>query len=199
MLEDKTIEWQGSLRKTYDKYLNPAVLDYNNQKMWEMADNGAISSLFQFDTVTGGQAIRKIRPKNLTELAISNSIMRLMCEEGEQPMDIYVKHRLCPQTWYDEMQEAGLNADEVKVVEKYLKEKCGVADSQEVVMQLSMDPKISGFTMKEANRLRKTIAKKKFKEIEKVRELYYQKGLSLGNRKEILDYIWNAQFKLSFG
>ena len=158
MLEDKTIEWQGSLRKTYDKYLNPAILDYDSQEMWEMADNGTISSLFQFDTVTGGQAIRKIRPKNLTELAISNSIMRLMCDEGEQPMDIYVKHRLCPQTWYDEMRDAGLNADEVKVVEKYLKEKCGVADSQEVVMQLSMDPKISGFTMKEANRLRKTIA-----------------------------------------
>lgn len=199
MLEDGTIKWQGSLRKTYDKYLNPAVLDYDNQEMWEMADNGVISSLFQFDTTTGGQAIRKIKPKNLIELAISNSIMRLMCEEGEQPMDIYVKHRLCPELWYDEMKDAGLNTDEIKVLEKYLLEKCGVADSQEVVMQLSMDPKISGFTMKEANKLRKTIAKKKFKEIEAVRELYYKKGLELGNRKEILDYVWEKQFKLSFG
>lgn len=199
MLEDGTIQWQGSLKTTYEKYLHPSVLDYNSPEMWQMADEGHISSLFQFDTITGGQAIKKIKPKNLTELAISNSIMRLMSDGGEQPIDIYVRHKLCPQIWYDEMHDAHLNAEEIKVLEKYLKEKCGVGDSQEVIMQLSMDPKISGFTMKEANKLRKTIAKKKFREIEIVKEMFYNKGLELGNRKEILDYVWNSQVSLQLG
>lgn len=199
MLEDGTIQWQGSLKTTYEKYLHPSVLDYNSPEMWQMADEGRISSLFQFDTISGGQAIKKIKPKNLTELAISNSIMRLMSDGGEQPIDIYVRHKLCPQIWYDEMHDAHLNAEEIKVLEKYLKEKCGVGDSQEVIMQLSMDPKISGFTMKEANKLRKTIAKKKFREIEIVKEMFYNKGLELGNRKEILDYVWNSQVSLQLG
>ena len=47
MLEDGTIQWQGSLKATYDKYLLPETLDYDNKEMWEMAAEGKISSLFQ--------------------------------------------------------------------------------------------------------------------------------------------------------
>lgn len=47
MLEDGILEWQGNLRKTYNKYLSPAVLDYNNSEMWDMVGEGKISSLFQ--------------------------------------------------------------------------------------------------------------------------------------------------------
>lgn len=198
MLEDGTMEWQGSLRSTYNKYLHPSVLDYESKEMWEKASNGEISNLFQFDTSVGGQAIKKIQPRNLKQLAIANSIMRLM-SDGEQPMDIYVKQKKVPDIWYNDMHQWGLSMDEMRVLEKYLKEKDGVADSQEVVMQLSMDPKISGFDMKEANKLRKTIAKKKFAEIEDVHKLYMEKGRSLGNSDAILNYVWEKQFKLSFG
>ena len=51
LLEDGQIEWQGSLKATYDKYINPAILDYTNNDMWEMADDGKISSLFQLTNV----------------------------------------------------------------------------------------------------------------------------------------------------
>lgn len=47
MLEDGTIEWQGSLKATYDKYLHPSVLDYDSPEMWRMASDGEIRSLFQ--------------------------------------------------------------------------------------------------------------------------------------------------------
>ena len=198
MLEDGVMTWQGSLKKTYNKYLNPSILDYNSIDMWNMASNGEISSLFQFDTNTGSQAIKKIKPTNLKQLAIANSVMRLM-SDGEQPIDIYVKQKTEPQIWYNDMIEYGLTAEEIKVVEKYLKEKDGVADSQEVVMQLSMDPKISGFSMKDANRLRKIIAKKNFKDIESMYDFYIEQGQSLGTSLTLLNYVWNKQFKLSFG
>lgn len=47
MLEDGVMEWQGSLRKTYNKYLNPNTLKMDDPKMWDMAANGEIRSLFQ--------------------------------------------------------------------------------------------------------------------------------------------------------
>ena len=47
MLEDGTMQWQGDLKSTYDKYLNPQIINYDNQEMWEMAADGKISSLFQ--------------------------------------------------------------------------------------------------------------------------------------------------------
>ena len=198
MLEDGAIQWQGSLKATYDKYLLPEVLDYDNQEMWDMVADGKISSLFQFDTLMGKQGIAAVHPRSLMELASTNALMRLM-SDGELPMDKYAKFKTAPQLWYDEMYNAGLNSDEIKVLEKYLKTRYGVADTQEVIMQLSMDPKISNFDMKEANKLRKTIAKKAFRDIEAVKKLFYEKGLASGNRKEILDYVWNVQIAMSLG
>ena len=97
------------------------------------------------------------------------------------------------------MEEAGLTAEEVKVLEKYLTRKCGVGESQEVVMQMVMDPHISNFTMQEANKLRKTIAKKQFREIDKVKELFYQKGKEVGSSENLLNYIWDKQISMQLG
>lgn len=47
MLEDGTMEWQGSLKDTYNKYIHPSVLDYDSEEMWRMASDGEIRSLFQ--------------------------------------------------------------------------------------------------------------------------------------------------------
>ena len=66
-------------------------------------------------------------------------------------------------------------------------------------MQIVMDPQISGFDMTEANKLRKTIAKKQFREIDKVRELFYAKGEQCGSSKALLDYIWNVQISMQLG
>lgn len=200
MLEDGTIKWQGSLKETYDKYISPEVLDYTNTEMWNMVANGTIRSLFQFDTNMGQQGIQLVHPQSLQELAITNAVMRLMTQDGgELPLAKYAKFKSCPQLWYDEMNAAGLNADEVKVVEKYLGDRSGVADTQEVIMQIVMEPKVSNFNMKEANKLRKTIAKKNFRDIEGVKQMFYEKGEQAGTRKELLDYVWNVQISMSLG
>ena len=152
------------------------------------------------DTAVGSQSIKSIHPINLRQLAISNSVMRLMAEGGEeQPLDKYVRFKNAPSLWYDDMRNCGLTSEEISIVEKYLKKKDGIADSQEVVMMLSMDPHISNFTMEEANKLRKTIAKKKFADIEKVHKLYMEKGIDAGTSENLLNYIWDHQFKMSFG
>lgn len=93
----------------------------------------------------------------------------------------------------------GLNDEEVQLLEKYLKSVYGVAASQEVVMQLTMDPHIASFDIKEANKLRKGIAKKVPKIIEETRLMFYEKGKAAGTRKEMLDYIWKRQIGMSLG
>ena len=198
MLEDGVLEWQGSLRETYNKYLNPAILDYDSPDMWKMAEEGQISSLFQFDTNQGQVAMRQIGPQSLKELAIANSVMRLM-SDGELPLEKYARFKKVPSLWYDEMRSYGLKDNEIAVLEKYLKEKSGIADSQEVVMQISMDPQISGFTMQEANKLRKTIAKKQFREIEAVKQLFFDKGKEAGASYNLLSYIWYVQISMQLG
>lgn len=198
LLEDGTIEWQGDLKSTYKKYLSPDVLDYDNPEMWDMVGKGLISSLFQFDTIVGSQAIKDIQPRSLNELAISSSLMRLM-SDGELPLAKYARFKRVPELWYDEMRSNGLTDEEIKILEKYLKKKNGVGESQEVVMQMVMDEHISGFSMKEANKLRKTIAKKNFREIDAVRDLFFEKGQALGTSRSLLNYVWFVQISAQLG
>jgi len=47
MLETGDMEWKGSLKETYDYYINPNKLDYETPEMWDMAAQGKIRALFQ--------------------------------------------------------------------------------------------------------------------------------------------------------
>ena len=199
LVENEKIEWKGTLRSTYNEYVHPDRIDYNDKNMWDELYRGEIPACFQFDTVVGSQAVKQIHPNSLLELATANSVMRLMADDGELPLDTYSKHKKDINLWYDEMRNAGLTLDEQKLMEKYLSDVYGVAASQEVMMRLSMDENISGFTIAEANILRKAVAKKKRALLEKGRQLFYEKGLNRGTRIELLDYVWNVQIMRQAG
>ena len=201
LLENEKMKWFGTLKETYNHYLLPIRLDYHNPKIWELIDSGSITECFQFDTTVGSKAIRVIKPSSLKDLAAGNSIMRLMTEGRgvEQPLDIYVRHKIDITEWYKEMQEANLNTEEQKLMRFYLEKVYGVAGSQELVMMLSMDPHIANFTIVEANKLRKGIAKKKPELIEAIKKTFFEKGLAAGTREVLLDYVWDKQISMSLG
>ena len=194
LLEDNVIEWQGSLRKTYTKYFAPKVLNYDDQDMWDDLYNRQIPSCFQFDTPQGSQAVNLIHPQSLLELLTGNSVMRLMASDGgEQPLETYAKYKKNIQLWIDEMTVAGLTLAEQEIMKQHLLPMYGVAASQESMMRLSMDERISGFTIAEANVLRKAVAKKKRKLLEEGKNLFYQKGIDRGTSTKLLDYVWDTQ------
>ncbi len=199
LIENEEIQWQGSLKDTYNKYIHPDVLEYEDARLWEMSGNGEIMDLFQFSTEVGHQSVVKVKPKNLLEAAVTNSLMRLMSDGEEQPVDTYVKYKNNLSLWYEEMRKYGLTDAEIKVMEKHLKDIYGVADTQEVVMQMVMDREIAGFDIKESNYLRKSIAKKKEDVLKEVQKLFFKKGKEIGTSDNLLNYVWNVQFKRQFG
>jgi DNA polymerase-3 subunit alpha len=199
LLEHNEIEWQGNLRKTYTKYIHPDVIEYENPEIWDMVGKGEVMDLFQFSTDIGLQSVVKVKPTSLLEAAVTNSLMRLMSDGDEQPVDTYVKYKNNISLWYDEMVKVGLTQEEIKVLETYLKDIYGVADTQEVVMQMVMDKKISNFDIKESNYLRKSIAKKKADVLKEVQELFFKKGKEIGASDQLLEYVWNVQIKRQLG
>lgn len=193
LLESGHMKWQGSLRATYNKYLHPDVLDYDTQEMWDWVAENKVTNLFQFDTQVGLQAARRIKPHNLVELATANSIMRLMVSEpgAEQPIDTYIRYKNDISQWYDCMRnEYHLTEDEIKVVEPYLLPVYGVGDTQEVVMELSMDPRIANFNVAYANKLRKSIAKKDKELQHAMKKMLFEKGEEIKTSQNLLLYIW---------
>ncbi|WP_341323470.1 PHP domain-containing protein [Solibacillus sp. FSL H8-0523] len=193
MLDKNLVQWQGTLRKTFNEYLRPEKMDLNDPKRYELLGQGKIPDLFQFDTKLAAQALMDTKPTNLIEMAAVNSLMRLMANDGESPVSTFTKYKKDINLWYEEMKNYNLNNDEIKIMEKHLLPLNGVADTQEVVMLLVMDEKIAAMDMTAANKLRKAIAKKSEKAYEAVRKDFYIAGEQIGTRKEFLDYVWNVQ------
>lgn len=199
LLENGYIEWQGSLWETYKKYLHPDVLEYDDKEMWKLVGDNKIISLFQLDSVQGSTCVKKAKPENLLQLAHINSLMRLMPEGNEMPIDKFVQNKGNIGYWYEEMRIAGLTKKEITIMEKYLLPLKGVAATQEDMMLMTMDKEISNFSMVEANKIRKVVAKKKMDELSTIKELFYTRGKEAGTREQFLDYVWNKQIMLQAG
>jgi DNA polymerase-3 subunit alpha len=199
LLEHQKIEWQGSLRKTFNKYLHPNVIEKEDPRIFEMLGEGTVPDLFQFSTEIGYQSAIKVKPSNLLETAAANSLMRLMSEGQEQPIDTFIRFKNDINLWYEEMRSYNLSEEEIKVLEKHLLKLSGVADTQESVMLLSMDEKISGFDVKSANKLRKAIAKRDEDALHEVHTEFFEKGRKRGTSDNLLNYVWNVQIKRQLG
>ena len=200
LLEDNHIQWQGNLRDTYTKFISPDAINYTDKGMWDSLCRKEIPSAFQFDTSQGGQAVNLIQPHSLLELLTGNSVMRLMAQDGgELPLETYAKYKNDIRLWYEEMRLAGLSDADMAVVKPHLLPVYGVAASQESMMKLAMDERVAGFSIGEANILRKAVAKKKRDLLEKGKNLFYEKGLARGTSIKLLDYVWNTQIMRQAG
>ena len=200
LIKDGYIEWQGSLRATYNKYLHPDVLDRTTKEMWEMLNAGKIISAFQMDSVVAKQTLASIHPSSLLELAATNSLMRLVPEKGHKsPAEEYLEYKLNPQKLKDEVYSLDGTDKEKKILYEYLKKYNGVLESQENMMQITMIPEFTNFSFSDASKLRKIVAKKKLKEVDSFREYFLKTGIENGCSEDILKYIWDVQIKRQLG
>lgn len=198
LLDDGVFEWQGSLRETYNKYLHPNVLTYDDEEMWNMVSENSIPDLFQFDTNVGLETAQKTKPTNILELSAANMLMRLMSDGDIQPVDKYVLNKQNYDNWMNEMKEYGLTQDEIDIMEEHLSKVSGVSSSQEEIMELSMDERIANFTIVEANNLRKAVAKIDPIVLQEVKNKFFEKGKNRASDR-LLHYVWDKQIMLQAG
>lgn len=190
------INWQGSIRSTYNTYLHPDVLNYDDQTMWDECSNGQIIDLFQFVTPVGGQCIRKIKPHNIYELANANSLMRITVDGDEQPVDKFLRYKQDRSLWDSELAEYGVTKpNELKALKEELDYCYGVPSAQEDVMQTLMRPEISKFSLADADGARKIIAKKKKDQVAGLHDKFYKAVETQGNSINVANYLWNECIK----
>ena len=198
MLKDGVIEWQGTIRDTYNKYFHPDVIDYDTPEMWDSISK--MYSCFEFDTPISVKALSATHPKSVMDLSATNSLLRLMPDNADEtPINRYIRYKKDKNEWIQDTIKYGLNDDERQCLSEYLADAYYMADSQEKVMRLSQDRRVAGYTLKESNKLRKSIARKDPKLQEEARQQFYEHGQKLGTRQVFLDYIWNVVFAASMG
>ena len=197
--QEGEINYEKGLRQTFTDLLHPKNLDLEDKTYFEMASTGQVPDLFQFQTQIGVETLKQVQPQTFEEFCAANSLMRLQATDGgEQPIDIFIRHKNDMNIWYQEMKDFGLNEDEIEIMKDHLEVHKGVNTTQEVSMAISADPRITNFSILEQNMLRKTIAKPKGAALEELEELHYSKGEKQGARRVLLEYVWEKCYKLQF-
>lgn len=197
LLEDGKIEWQGNLRKTFNRYFHPDVLDLKSKDMFKMLSKGEIFDAFQMSSLVARNAMRKIKPNTFDEVAITNTIIRLQTE-GEQPIDKFVRYKQNINEWYQDMDKYGLTKHEQELMEKHLLPRTGICDTQEILMNIIIDPNIADGGLTFANKFRKSVGKKDEKKIENASQEFMKIMKENGQREEFARYILEEQFALQF-
>lgn len=200
LVDNGLIGWQGSLRKTYNKYLHPSVIDRHSSELWELLNSGKLISAFQFDSNVGEQAIKLIKPTSLLEATNANNLMRLMADDKEkQPLELYVYYKEDINRWYKDMKKYGLTDKEIEIMKRHLLKDYGVCSTQEGMMLMTMDKEIAGFDVVESNIARKGVAKKIGDAYEKAHKMLFDKGRELGTSDKMLCYVWDEQIAMQRG
>lgn len=201
LIEQGYIEEQPTLRETYYKYLDIYKIERNSPEMWKMVWEHKIQSLFQMEKQSGIQGIALTKPKSVDDLAVLNSVIRLMAQgkDEEQPLVKYARFKNNINLWYKEMETYGLTKEEQELLKPVVGLAYGICESQEKFMQLVQLPECGGFDLTWADRLRKAIAKKNPAEYDKLTKEYFEKVKEKNLSYNLCNYVWNVLVATSRG
>ena len=201
LCEQNYIEKKETLKETYEDVIGIYNLVREAPQMWQMVWNHEIHSLFQMEKQSGIQGIALTHPQSVDDLAVLNSVIRLMAQEkgAEQPLNKFARFKNDIQLWYEEMDSYGLTKEEQKLLEPVVKLSYGISESQEKFMQLVQMTECGGFNLTWADKLRKSIAKKNPAAYEELQKEYFETVEKKGLSKNLCNYVWNVLVATSRG
>ena len=201
LCEQNYIERKETLKETYEDVIGIYNLVREAPQMWQMVWNHEIHSLFQMEKQSGIQGIALTHPQSVDDLAVLNSVIRLMAQEkgAEQPLNKFARFKNDIKLWYEEMDSYGLTKEEQKLLEPVVKLSYGISESQEKFMQLVQMPECGGFNLTWADKLRKSIAKKNPAAYEELQKEYFETVEKKGLSKNLCNYVWNVLVATSRG
>jgi len=132
---------------------NVSHMDFKCALTWDLIGTGNTKGVFQLESRFGQQLAKKLKPENIAQLAALTSIMRPGCigaiRDNKNVADHYIdrKNGLEDVTYFH------------PALTPILSETYGEMIYQEQAMRIATD--IAGFTLEQADNLRKAIGKKK--------------------------------------
>ena len=190
-----------TLKETYEDMVGIYNLEKENPKMWEMIWEHKIESLFQMEKQSGIQGIAIAKPKSVDELAVLNSVIRLMAPEkgGEQPLNTWARYRKDLNTWIKEMRDYGLSNEEIKWLSSHSAITEGICESQEGLMSLVQEDCLGGNSLNFADKCRKGLAKKIGSLFDECEQEFYKNIKEKNCSERLAHYVWDVLLRVQRG
>ncbi len=194
LCENKYIEDKGSLRRTYEEVIGIYNLDRTDKKMWEKVWNNEIIALFQMEQQSGLQGIALTHPSSVEELALLNSVIRLMPadKKATRPLEKFAIFKEDANERILEMLEYGLTEEEQHFINDKLDYSFGIAAHQEDLYALLTSDELGGFSFGDADKLRKAVAKKSPKDYEAFETVFWERVKEKNISRPLANYVWNV-------
>ena len=195
------VERKATLRETYESAIGLYNLERSAPEMWSMVQNHKVMSLFQMEKASGITGIALTHPKSVDELAVLNSVIRLMAPEkgAEQPLDTWARYRMDINEWYREMRQYGLNEEQIEWLSNNNAITNGICECQEGMMSLLQDERLGGNDLSFADKCRKAIAKKQGKLFDECEQEYFKNAEDKHCEMNLVHYVWDVLFRVQRG
>lgn len=190
-----------SLKERYEEAIGIYNIERNDQNMWEMIWNHDIHSLFQMEQQSGIQGIDLIKPKSVDELAVLNSVIRLMApdQDSDRPLESWAKYRKDISGWIKEMKVHGLTNEEIDWLSHHSAITDGICESQEGLMSLVQEERLGGNSLTFADKCRKGIAKKQGSLFQECEDIFYKNIEEKHCSDNLAHYVWDVLLKVQRG
>ena len=151
--------------KRSDKSLDINDLPLNDEKTFKLLQRGETTGVFQLESRGMKEYLKKLKPNNFEDIVSMNALYRpgalgtnMPGAPGMNMVDLYIERK-------HKREEIPAGHESVK---KVLSTTYGVIVYQEQVMQIAQE--LSGFTLGQADILRRAMGKKKKDEMEKMKK-----------------------------
>lgn len=158
------------------KKLLTEKINLNDSKTLMLFQTGNTNGIFQFESSGIKQVLRKIHPEKFEDVVATNALYR---PGPMQNIDTFAARK-------NGKQKINYPDDSIKDI---LQPTYGILVYQEQVMQVAS--KMAGFTLSEADSLRRAMAKKHKEEIDQLREKFIVGAKELGHNSENINVVYD--------
>ncbi len=171
--------------KTRGIKIDPDLIPLDDEKVYQTISNGDLAGIFQLETSSGmRQVARDMKPSNMEDISALIALYRPgPLDTGMIDKFINCKHGKTGITYLTPM------------LEPILKDTYGQIVYQEQVMQIAQH--LGGYSLGQADLLRRAMGKKKPEEMEKQREIFVSGCANNGVSKAIADQLFDMMVQFA--
>src|SRR5947207_10466859 len=172
-----------SIKLALNEDVEWAKISLNDEKTMQLFSEGRTDAIFQFESSGMQEICRKLRPKSIEDLSALNALYRPGPIDGGMVDDFILRHHGKKSVRYI-----------VPEMKEILENTQGVIVYQEQAMLLSQ--KLAGYSMAEADTLRKAMGKKNREEMARQEEKFILGAVARGIKQDKAQQIFSlmAQF-----
>ena len=170
------------IKQTSDPTFDIAKIDFNDTKTYEMIASGQTTGVFQLESDGMRQVLRKVRPSCLEDIVACNALFRPGPMES---IPLFAARK-------NEQQAIDYYHPSLQGI---LQDTYGIIVYQEQIMQIAHV--VSGYTLAEADVLRRAVSKKQKDVLEEEEKTFVFKAVERGHTQEIATQLYALILKFA--